>query len=53
MLKLTNGFNEMGTVEMVNGKYVVYRNNRQWKQFDNLTFLKNYIRPLGLMVVGK
>ena len=54
MMKITNGFNEMGTVKEENGKYVVYnRNNQVWKKFDNMFFMNNFLKSVGLMIVGK
>ena len=54
MMKITNGFNEMGTVKMENGKYVVYnRNNQVWRKFDNMFFMNNFLKSVGLMIVGK
>ena len=54
MMKITNGFNEMGTVKEENGKYVVYnRNGQQWRKFDNMFFMNNFLKSVGLMIVGK
>lgn len=54
MMKITNGFNEMGTVKEVNGKVVVYnRNGQVWRKFDNMWFANNFVKGLGLMIVGE
>lgn len=54
MMKITNGFNEMGTIKEVNGKVVVYnRNNQVWRKFDNMWFAQNFLKSVGLMIVGK
>ena len=54
MMKITNGFNEMGTIQEENGKYVIYnRNNQVIRKFDNLFFVKNFLKDKGLMIVGK
>ena len=54
MMKITNGFNEMGTIKEVNGKYVICnRNGQQIKKFDNMFFVKNFLYDKGYEIVGK
>ena len=54
MMKITNGFTQVGTVKEEKGKYVVYnRNNQVWRKFDNMFFTQNFLKSVGLMIVGE
>lgn len=52
MFNVTNGFNQMGVLVNKKGQWQLVKVNGQvWKTFATATQAKNYIRPMGLMLV--